>query len=88
MENINDNIFENQNHKDFAAKVTNFWPNMAKAFVEIEEKYGIECLYDEETGDINICTEGAVNESQKLLDVKDYIKEHVDMDFCDKIVFA
>lgn len=87
MEN-NDNIFENQNHKDFTSKVINFMPNLAKTFMKIEEKYGVECLYDEETGNINICTEGAVYESQKLLGVKDYIKENVDADFYTDILFV
>lgn len=81
------NIYETKENKDFVERVVNLDCNIIKASTYLKENYNIDLEFTED-GDITLqAADGCINESQSLLDAKEYIKENIDLDFYGKILF-
>ena len=67
------------NEKDFVKSIVEHSDNIKKAQEYIEEKFGINTKYDEETNTINLWTEN-INESLQLVAAKNYLMTTVGED--------
>ena len=87
MEFNNDKIFESKECKDFVKKVVNYDSGIIKASSFLKENFNVD-LELTENGDITLqAGDGCVNESQSLLDAKEYIKTNLDHDYYKEILF-
>lgn len=83
-----ENIYETKENKEFVEKVVNFDSNLIKTSTYLYENYNVELEVTDE-GDITLkASDGCINESQSLLDAKEYVKENIDMDFYKEILFV
>lgn len=81
------NIYETKENKDFVERVVNLDCNIIKASTHLKENYNIDLEFTED-GDITLqAADGCINESQSLLDAKEYLKENIDLDFYGEILF-
>ena len=67
------------NEKDFVKSIVEHSDNIKKAQEYIEEKFGINTKYNEETNTINLWTEN-INESLQLVAAKNYLMTTVGED--------
>ena len=87
MEFNNDKIFESKECKDFVKKVVNYDSEIIKASSFLKENFNVD-LELTENGDITLqAGDGCVNESQSLLDAKEYIKTNLNPDYYKEILF-
>lgn len=81
-------IYETENNKRFVSKVVNIDSSIIKTFDYIKENFNVDAKYDDENGDIALTPiDGAVTESQNLLDAKEYLLEHIDNDYINDVMY-
>lgn len=87
MEITNDKLFETKECKDFVKKIVNYDSEIIKTSSYLKENFNVN-LELTENGDITLQTDnGCINESQSLLDAKEYIKNNLDSDYYQQILF-
>ena len=87
MEITNDKLFETKECKDFVKKIVNYDSEIIKTSSYLKENFNVN-LELTENGDITLQADnGCINESQSLLDAKEYIKNNLDSDYYQQILF-
>lgn len=87
MEFNNDKIFETKECKDFVKRVVNYDSIIIKTSSFLKENFNVD-LELTENGDITLkAGDGCVNESQSLLDAKEYVKNNLDPDYYNEVLF-
>lgn len=87
MEFKNDKVFETKECKDFVNRVVNYDSSIIKTSSFLKENFNVD-LELTENGDITLqAGDGCVNESQSLLDAKEYVKNNLDPDYYNEVLF-
>lgn len=87
MKITNDKLFETKECKDFVKKIVNYDSEIIKTSSYLKENFNVN-LELTENGDITLQADnGCINESQSLLDAKEYIKNNLDSDYYQQILF-
>ena len=87
MEFNDDKIFESKECKDFVKRVVSYDSSIIKTSSFLKENFTVD-LEVTENGDITLkAGDGCVNESQSLLDAKEYVKTNLDPDYYKEILF-
>lgn len=82
-----ENIYETKENREFVERVVNYDANLIKLCTDIYEKFNIDFDINED-GEVTLkATDGCINESQSLLDAKEYVKSHLDDDEYSNILF-
>lgn len=82
-----ENIYETKENKEFVEKVVNFDTKITSICTRLYESFGVDFDINEE-GEVTLRTaDDHVNESQSLLDAKEYVKSHLDDDEYTNILF-
>lgn len=86
-ESFEDN-YVNNNEVLLVEKIVNYDANMIGLCTDIYEKFNIDFDINEE-GEVTLkAADGCINESQSLLDAKEYVKSHLNEDDYTQILFV
>lgn len=82
-----ENIYETKENKEFVKKICNFDSKVTNICTRLYESFGVDFDINEE-GEVTLkAADNCVNESQSLLDAKEYVKSHLDDDEYTNILF-
>lgn len=82
-----ENIYETKENREFVEKMANYDANIIGLCTDIYEKFNIDFDINEE-GEITLkAADSCINESQSLLDAKEYVKSHMNEDDYTQILF-
>ena len=82
-----ENIYETKANKDFVERIVNLDSNLIKVSTDLYENYNVELEVTDEDEITLKASDGCINESQSLLDAKEYVEENIDLDFYKEILF-
>lgn len=82
-----ENIYETKANKDFVERIVNLDSNLIKVSTYLYENYNVELEVTDEDEITLKASDGCINESQSLLDAKEYVEENIDLDFYKEILF-
>lgn len=82
-----ENIYETKANKDFVERIVNLDSNLIKVSTYLYENYNVELEVTDEDEITLKAGDGCINESQSLLDAKEYVEENIDLDFYKEILF-
>lgn len=83
-----ENIYETKENRELVEKIANYDANLIGLCTDIYEKYNIDFDINEE-GEVTLkAADGCINESQSLLDAKEYVKSHMSEDDYTQILFV
>lgn len=82
-----ENIYETKANKDFVERIVNLDSNLIKVSTYLYENYNVELEVTDEDEITLKASDGRINESQSLLDAKEYVEENIDLDFYKEILF-
>lgn len=82
-----ENIYETKANKDFVERIVNLDSNLIKVSTYLYENYNVELEVTDEDEITLKANDGCINESQSLLDAKEYVEENIDLDFYKEILF-
>lgn len=86
MESVN-HIYNTKENRELVEKLVNYDANLIGICTDIYEKYGVDFDINEE-GEVTLkAADGCVNESQSLLDAKEFVKSHMDENDYTQILF-
>lgn len=81
------NIYETKANKDFVERIVNLDSNLIKVSTYLYENYNVELEVTDEDEITLKASDGCINESQSLLDAKEYVEKNIDLDFYKEILF-
>lgn len=82
-----ENIYETKANKDFVERIVNLDSNLIKVSTYLYENYNVELEVTDEDEITLKASDGCINESQSLLDAKEYVEKNIDLDFYKEILF-
>ena len=82
-----ENIYETKANKDFVERIVNLDSNLIKVSTYLYENYNVELEVTDEDEITLKAGDVCINESQSLLDAKEYVEENIDLDFYKEILF-
>ena len=82
-----ENIYETKENKDFVERIVNIDSNLIKVSTYLYDNYNVELEVTDEDEITLKASDGCINESQSLLDAKEYVEKNIDLDFYKEILF-
>ena len=82
-----ENIYETKANKDFVERIVNLDSNLIKVSTYLYDNYNVELEVTDEDEITLKASDGCINESQPLLDAKEYVEKNIDLDFYKEILF-
>lgn len=82
-----ENIYETKANKDFVERIVNLDSNLIKVSTYLYDNYNVELEVTDEDEITLKASDGCINESQSLLDAKEYVEKNIDLDFYKEILF-
>lgn len=82
-----ENIYETKENKDFVERIVNLDSNLIKVSTYLYDNYNVELEVTDEDEITLKASDGCINESQSLLDAKEYVEKNIDLDFYKEILF-
>ena len=82
-----ENIYETKENKDFVERIVNLDSNLIKVSTYLYDNYNVELEVTDEDEITWKASDGCINESQSLLDAKEYVEKNIDLDFYKEILF-
>ena len=82
-----ENIYETKAYKDFVERIVNLDSNLIKVSTYLYDNYNVELEVTDEDEITLKASDGCINESQSLLDAKEYVEKNIDLDFYKEILF-
>ena len=82
-----ENIYETKATKDFVERIVNLDSNLIKVSTYLYDNYNVELEVTDEDEITLKASDGCINESQSLLDAKEYVEKNIDLDFYKEILF-
>ena len=82
-----ENIYETKENKDFVERIVKLDSNLIKVSTYLYDNYNVELEVTDEDEITLKASDGCINESQSLLDAKEYVEKNIDLDFYKEILF-